>query len=106
MPAKRSPKRRARRVDAELPLLVNGKPGITRDLSASGMFLETDASYRVGKTINIALNLATPWGKVIFSCDGKIVRMGRHQRRIRVAVQFMNKRPIHQQRRNSIKPGQ
>ncbi len=93
MPAKLSRKPRDRRVKAKLPLRVGGRSGVMRDVSTSGMLLETDAAYRVGKTMDIALNLDTPWGKVIFNCHGRIVRLDKHDHRIGVAVEFVDSAP-------------
>ncbi len=65
-----------------------GAAGVTRDVSASGVFFETDASYAIGSPISFALNLDTPWGKVMVRCQGKIVRLERRNKRVGVAVQF------------------
>lgn len=91
MPAKRSKgkdKRKEKRIEAALPVDLGGEWGLTRDLSGSGMFFETDASYSVGSTVDLALNLDTPWGRVMFRCQGKIVRLESHDSKVGVAVQF------------------
>jgi hypothetical protein len=80
--------RRAPRVGAELPVGLPRGRGIMRDVSASGIFFETDAAYSVGSPIEVRLNLDTPWGEVRIRCDGKIVRIEPHDGRIGVAVQF------------------
>jgi hypothetical protein len=87
---KKKEQRRDRRVPAALPVKVGRAAGVTRDVSASGMFLETDASYAVGSTVNLMLNLDTPWGKVMFNCRGRIVRREAHDHRMGVAVQFID----------------
>ena len=73
---------------AALPVDLGGVAGVARDVSASGMFFETDASYAIGSSISIALDLDTPWGKVMVKCQGKIVRLEPHNRKVGVAVQF------------------
>lgn len=85
---KKSDKRREKRVAAALPLDLGGAAGVARDVSASGMFFETDASYAIGSPISFALDLDTPWGKVMFKCRGKIVRLESRDQRVGVAVQF------------------
>lgn len=82
--------RREKRVSAALPVKVGRGAGVTRDVSASGMFLETDASYSVGSTVSLMLNLDTPWGRVMFNCRGRIVRRETHDHRMGVAVQFVD----------------
>lgn len=83
-------KRREKRVSASLPVDVGGAPGVARDVSASGMFFETDAVLSVGRPIDVALDLDTPWGKVIFKCTGKVVRLEPHDRKVGVAVRFID----------------
>ncbi len=81
--------RRARRVRALLPVLVGkAHQGLTRDVSASGAFFETDASYRVGSVVRFAINLETPWGPARFDYRGKIVRLEKHDGTLGVAVRF------------------
>jgi hypothetical protein len=91
--AKRANKRRDSRVKADLPVRADDKLGVARDVSATGMFLDTHVQYRIGRTINLALNLDTPWGKVVFNCRGKIVRLERHDHRVGVAIRFLDKEP-------------
>ena len=88
MKQKKNDKRREKRVAAALPLDLGGAAGVARDVSASGMFFETDASYAIGSPISFALDLETPWGTVMFKCRGKIVRLESRDQRVGVAVQF------------------
>ena len=88
MKRKGKDKRREERVSASLPVAMASAKGITRDVSASGVFFETDAAYGVGSPIRFVLNLDTPWGKVMFKCQGKIVRLEPHNQKVGVAVQF------------------
>jgi len=81
-------KRNGVRVSAMLPVDLGGEPGFAHDVSASGMFLEADASYAIGSHISLAMNLDTPWGKVIFECQGTVVRLEPHNGKVGVAVQF------------------
>lgn len=88
MKRKMNDKRREKRVAAALPVDLGGAAGVARDVSASGMFFETDASYAIGSPISLALDLDTPWGKVMFKCQGKIVRLESRGQKVGVAVQF------------------
>ena len=81
-------KRKEERVGAALPVKTARATGVARDVSASGMFFETDASYAVGSDISLALDLDTPWGKVHFDCRGEIVRVESHDGRMGVGVRF------------------
>ena len=88
MKGKKKEQRKGERINASLPVDAEGVPGLARDVSATGIFFETDASYAVGSPLNLALDLETPWGKVIFKCRGKIVRVESRDRKVGVAVQF------------------
>lgn len=81
-------KRREKRISAMLPVDLGGESGFAHDVSASGMFLEVDASYAIGSQISLAMNLNTPWGRVIFECQGTVVRLEPHNGKVGVAVQF------------------
>jgi len=85
---KRKYHRSEKRVRAELPVKLGRAKGVTRDVSRSGAFFETDATCRVGSPVHFAIRLETPWGPAHFDCRGKIVRVERHDRTMGVAVQF------------------
>ena len=69
---------RARQVDAAAKLY--GAMGVER-------------SDLVGRHAAYVRNLDTPWGKVVFNCRGKIVRLERHDHRVGVAIRFLDKEP-------------
>ena len=93
MTPKKKNHRREERLDAVMPVQLENALGVTRDISASGMFLEMDATYAVGSTIEVALDLMMPWGKALFRCTGKVIRMERRQKRVGIAVQFTDVLP-------------
>lgn len=85
-------KRRERRLGAAMRVRLGQKTGTTRDLSASGVFFETEAAYHKGSRIHFEINLDTPWGKAICDCEGKIVRVERRDGAVGIAVQFSAER--------------
>ena len=85
---KRKYKRSEKRVRARLAVDLGRAKGVTRDVSASGAFFETDVSYKVGGRVRFAIDLATPWGPAHFDCRGKIVRLEKHDGVVGVAVRF------------------
>lgn len=88
MKRKKNEKRKGKRVSAALPVAVEGMPAMARDVSATGIFLETDANYALGSAVNVELDLDTPWGKVMFQCQGRIVRVEHRDEKVGVAVHF------------------
>jgi hypothetical protein len=83
-----SEQRREERVPTALQVRLDGATGVTRDVSASGIFFETEASYAEGSEIAFSVDLETPGGKMVLNCKGAIVRVERGQSRIGVAVRI------------------
>jgi hypothetical protein len=81
--------RREERVRAALPVDLEGATGITRDVSASGIFLETDASCATGSSTSLAIDFDTPGGKMTMSCAGEIVRVEPRGTRLGIAVKIL-----------------
>lgn len=85
--------RRGERLGAALAVNLGRKSGVTRDVSASGVFFEIDARYPVGSEIRFELDLDTPWGQAKCDCSGTIVRVERHDGTVGIAVQFSDAEP-------------
>ena len=81
-------KRRGARVSASVPVEVAGMTGTARDVSAGGIYIETESGYALGSPVDVELDLDTPWGKVMFRSRGKIVRVEHREEKVGVAVQF------------------
>ena len=59
-----------------LPLQqIGGGNGVTRDISASGLYFETDSELQVGSLIDFEIELDTPGGPMKFKAQGQIVRI-------------------------------
>ena len=83
-------RRQARGYRLALPIAFDHGTGLTRDISASGTFFETDASFSVGMTINCSLVLeyADPSGPLRLHCHGEVRRVERRKGKVGVAVRF------------------
>jgi len=81
------------REQISLPLKVDdGVSAVTLDVSASGLFFETDAEQQVGNLIDVEIDLDTPSGPIKFKAQGKIVRVASHGRRMGVGVELLSSR--------------
>jgi hypothetical protein len=81
------------RDQVSLPLKFDGGlSAVTRDISASGLFFETDSEQRVGNLIDVEIDLDTPSGPIKFKAQGKIVRIEANGHRIGVGVELLNSR--------------
>jgi len=92
MPTAQHDKRRDERVATELPVDLGSAKGTTRDVSASGIFFETEAWYEVGDEVDFVVSFDTPGGKMILKAHGNIVRIERSDARVGVAVKITESR--------------
>ncbi len=81
--------RREERVRAALPVNLGNATGVTRDVSASGLYFETDAAFAAGSPINFAIDIETPGGMMVLSCRGEIVRVEKRGQQQGVAVRIV-----------------
>jgi len=80
-------KRSEKRAHSTLTLDLQKKgKGITRDVSASGIYFETDATYRLESTIDFEWDFDKPQGTMRLRCHGKIVRIEPRGARVGIAV--------------------
>ncbi len=78
------------RVSAELPVDIGGTTCKTRNISASGLFFETDVACAVDRMISLAVEVTTPGSKKIWKCQGNIVRVEHRDGKIGVAVKIID----------------
>jgi len=80
--------REAPRFPGAVPVITESGKGITRDLSGSGIFFETDGSFSPGQTIEFSLVLEHlyPDRPVCLKCKGAIVRIENSGQKIGVAT--------------------
>jgi acyl-coenzyme A thioesterase PaaI-like protein len=69
-----------------LAVAFEGGHGVTRDVSASGLYFETDSPCTLGGAISFSVNFDSPAGKMALKCRGRVVRVERNEGRMGVAV--------------------
>jgi len=68
-------KRRGPRILTALPVFLKNVQGITRDVSASGVyFWMSEALCAPGELICLSVELKRPLGRMILKCKGDVVR--------------------------------
>ena len=80
--------RKDERIQAALPVDLGTAKGITRDINATGLYFETDAEYSPGSPIDLTVEFDAPAGKMLFKCQGEIVRVDRNNARVGGAVKI------------------
>ena len=83
-----SDKRRHQRIHISLPVHLNDATGITRDVSASGMFFWTAALCAAGDFIGFEVELRRSVGKMKLKCHGNVIRTESSDTNIGVAVKI------------------
>lgn len=82
-------KRREDRVNVVLPVMLGKTNGLTRNVSASGICFEVDASYAAGSEVSFVIELETSTEKMLLKCKGSIVRTEDHDGKNSVAVKII-----------------
>lgn len=81
--------RRQPRETVALPVRTSdGVSGISRDISAGGLYFVAPVSLQAGAAITVEIDLTTPLGPLRMIGHGHVVRIDAHADRHGVAVQF------------------
>jgi hypothetical protein len=84
-------KRRGQRILTALPVFLKNVQGITRDVSASGVYFWTsEASCALGELINFSVELHRREGKLVLKCRGDVVRTEPRNSEFGVAVRIID----------------
>jgi len=81
--------RREERIQAALPVNLGNGIGVTRDVSASGLYFEADSTFSPGSSISFSIDIETPGGAMVLSCRGQIVRVDQRGKQQGVAVRIL-----------------
>ncbi len=73
---------------------ADGAQGVTRDISASGLYFVTDREQTVGGQIDLQIELQTENGPVRLVAQGRIVRIQTEGSRTGVAVELLQSRLV------------
>jgi len=87
----RSEKRNAPREAAKLTIsLVDGSAGITRDVSATGMFFELDNKLELGSVVDFHIELSASGRSMLLTGQGEVVRIEARGTRTGVALRMLD----------------
>ena len=67
-------RRRRKRTDVSLPVILENATAVTRDASASGVFFWKRGTFMYGESIRFAIERNTESGKILQRCRGVVVR--------------------------------
>ena len=72
--------RGADRFTSALPVEIGGVQGLTRNISATGIYFETEAAQMPGSRVNFTVEMNTRGMKIKLVCQGKVVRVDHNGR--------------------------
>jgi hypothetical protein len=81
--------RNAVRFDSSLPVRLSGSAGETVNISAQGIYFETDVQQRVGSLVNFTVEFTLYGEKHRLLCEGKVVRVETQGERVGVAARLV-----------------
>lgn len=81
---------RSKRIGSMLPTVVNGVEGVTRDISASGIYIVQDGHCETGSRIDLCVDLDTPGGKLKLCCEGEVVRVEKVDARYGLGIKILS----------------
>ena len=84
-----SDQRTAVRFDASLPVALEGATGETHNISAQGVYFETDVEPRTGALVNFFIEYRLYGRTHRLLCEGKVVRVEPRGGRVGVAARLV-----------------
>ncbi|MFZ4480571.1 MAG: PilZ domain-containing protein [Rhodoferax sp.] len=87
--ARRKQKRPAR-ISSRLPTRMAGVPGLTRDVSADGLFIVQNSRQEIGSQVDLWVDLDTPGGKLKLCCEGTVVRVEEVDGRFGIGLKILS----------------
>lgn len=89
MNQEQSEKRIGQRIRTALPVILKNAQGITRDVSASGVFFWTsESTCAPGEPISFSVEFKRPKGRMKLKCQGDVVRTELRNGEMGVAVKI------------------
>ena len=83
-------KRVADRFDTKLPVELNGVQGLTRNISATGIYFESQADQTPGSMVQFIVEVDVQGEKLKMVCKGEVVRVDHKDGVVGIAVKLAN----------------
>lgn len=81
--------RAAIRFDKSMPVEIDGALGETHNISAHGIYFETDLPQYPGQLVNFVVEFQLDGRRHRLLCEGKVVRVEHHGSRVGVAARLV-----------------
>ncbi len=77
------------RFDTELPVDIDGVQGLTRNVSATGIYFETGADHVPGSRVHFTIEMMVQGQKRKLVCDGEVVRVDHKGSTVGIAARLV-----------------
>jgi hypothetical protein len=81
-------KRVADRFDTELPIEIDGIESLTRNISATGMYIETYTHQTPGSRVHFTVEVVVRGQNLKLVCEGEVVRVEQKGAKTGVAIKL------------------
>ena len=81
--------RSSERLPVSLQASIASTECITRDVSASGVYIESGAPFELGERVDFVIDFDSPGGKLKLKCNGEVVRVEKKNGKVGVAVKIV-----------------
>lgn len=82
--------RAADRFISELPVEINGSQGVTRNISATGVYFETSVEPAPGSKVSFTVEVVVNGEALKMICSGEVVRVDHKEGTMGIAVKLAN----------------
>ena len=82
-------RRRSRRLDVMLPVILENARAVTRDASASGVYFWKRGTFMYGDSIRFAIERETASGRILQKCRGVVIRTEPDDNGVGVAARIL-----------------
>ena len=80
--------RGADRFDTALPVEINDMQGLTRNISATGIYFESQVAQEPGSPVHFTVEVSVRGEKLKLDCEGEVVRINRKEGLLGIAAKL------------------
>ena len=77
------------RFETELPVDIDGAQGLTRNISATGIYFETSAAHEPGSRVHFTIEMMVQGEKKKLVCDGEVMRVDHKGSMVGIAARLV-----------------
>ena len=88
--SRHKPQPRAERIKASLPAFVDGKKGLTQNISTSGVYIQLPESQELGDRVDCVIDLSLNGNSVQVKLNAEVVRVDKKPGSLGLALKIID----------------